>query len=55
MTHQGLGKELRASPGTEAAGGALRRCEALLEGTAAAEGGTFLCREERTRGSVQTL
>lgn len=43
MTHQGPGRELRASPGKEAAGEVLRRCEALLEGTKEAVGGTCLC------------
>lgn len=43
MTHQGPGRELRASPGKEAAGEVLRRCEAQLEGTVEAEGGTCLC------------
>lgn len=42
-THQGSGKEPRASPGMEAGGEVLRRCVVRWWATAAAEGETGLC------------
>lgn len=55
MTHQGPGRELRASPGKEAAGEVLRRCEAQLEGTVEAEGGTCLCGHKKMKKKRQHL